>query len=178
MGYDINKLLDDLPALMLQHNAQKEQARQFNADLALREKAETRAQGAENRAQDAYNIGKQEKMSLSDLIKTDVHDSAKQRRYYQLMEKPENRQRAIKKIYDDASFKDRWKLFFSNKDKKHSFYNQYIESQAPERLYPNFSKDTLYSPQYSDYFNANMADQYATQDDKLNLLHMMQGGNR
>ena len=161
--YDINALLDDIPSLLLQNKAQKEQSRQFNADHALRS-------SAESRMQDAYATGKKEKMSLSNLIKTDMSDMARRASYFKNMEDPEMRAKAKKKIHDDASFGERWKYFKADKEEKEAMYNTEIASQAPERLYPDLSGDQIFNPTFADYFNRNSADQYATQSNLLDLM--------
>ena len=169
--YDINALLDDIPSLLLQNKAQKEQSRQFNADHSLRS-------SAESRMQDAYATGKKEKMSLSNLIKTDMSDMARRASYFKNMEDPEMRAKAKKKIHDDASFGERWKYFKADKEEKEAMYNTEIASQAPERLYPDLSGDQIFSPQFVDYYNKNTADQYATQSDRMNLLGLMGRGGQ
>lgn len=171
--YDINKLLDDIPSLLLQNKAQKEQSRQFDASHALRSADQDLRTSAESRMQDAYNVGMKEKMSLSDLIKKDMTDMAKQATYFKNMEDPEMRKKAKAKIHKDADFGEKFKLFFKKEADREAYYNEQIESQAPERLYPDFSGDQIFNPTFADYFNRNTADQYATRSDKMNLLGMM-----
>jgi hypothetical protein len=171
--YDINKLLDDIPSLLLQNKAQKEQSRQFDASHALRSADQDLRTSAEARMQDAYNVGMKEKMSLSDLIKTDMSDVSRRASYFKNMEDPEMRKKAKAKIHKDADFGEKFKLFFKKEADREAYYNEQIESQAPERLYPDFSGDQIFNPTFADYFNRNTADQYATRSDKMNLLGMM-----
>jgi hypothetical protein len=171
MAYDINQLLDDLPALLMQHNRDNEQKRQFDVTTNKSEEENLRNFG---QREDDFGLRKDE-ADYQGKVRNSYTEIGKK---YNLNKKRRNVHEKGAEDYLDSVHAKSWNSWLPR-----SLDSESTETEALEKYWGDGAPEFIESnPEVYDQGILSFEDQYNRQkgskNDQMNLIKMLmnQGG--
>jgi hypothetical protein len=171
MAYDINQLLDDLPALLMQHNRDNEQKRQFDVTTNKSEEENLRNFG---QREDDFGLRKDE-ADYQGKVRNSYTEIGKK---YNLNKKRRNVHEEGAEDYLDSVHAKSWNSWLPR-----SLDSESTETEALEKYWGDGAPEFIASnPEVYDQGLLSFEDQYNRQkgskNDQMNLIKMLmnQGG--
>jgi|TARA_R110000824_G_scaffold17372_2_gene70650 hypothetical protein len=178
MAYDINQLLDDLPALLMQHNRDNEQKRQFDVTTNKSEEENLRNFG---QREDDFGLRKDD----FGLRKDEADYQSKVRNSYTEIGKKYNLNKKRRNVHEEGAedYLDSVHAKSWNSWLPRSLDSESTETEALEKYWGDGAPEFIASnPEVYDQGLLSFEDQYNRQkgskNDQMNLIKMLmnQGG--